>query len=635
MQRFSAFALLLGLLAASPVVAQPRLGETWYAYMNGEDRYGAEHVRVERLADGNYQYTSELRILVDPFGAQEQEITGRTIVVVTPDFGLVSFVTVSRQMSGESSSEAEMRGSELVIRDGGGAASRFVFGDDETVIVGHALVDWLAQQPESRREVSVKVIDASTSAVAAVTLTREPANSWTLVPEGGLGTTQLTLDGERCLVESVSRVPALHIRRCTEAEAKDIDYHRMTGSSVLSFPIGADIPSAERLRALTVRLDWKNIPYAEFELEDSRQKVLSHREGTAGSSATVVVTAPSEITKSAALPVSDESLRPYLAETPFIKPEDSGIRAAARAIIGAETSSLAATRLISRWVFEYIDGALIAETLTGPQVLEGKRGKCTEYSTLFASLARSVGIPTRLALGERMVAGSWMGHMWNEVWVGRWIPVDASVDEVGGSFALLKFIHSDSVEGTQSLRWKLTESLAITIEDFEVAPLELTERVKTGIDGIVYANADYACRIRAPQSGWVLADRSAPGSPTIRFGVPGHDDVEIHFVAFDLPPGASPEAIIQARFATFQPHYEPFEIHRNEPCEVSGASGHRSSFGGPAKADPSRTYRVTEFVWRTEHFGYLLNLVAAEEDHDKLLPELERLVSSFESLAGE
>ena len=49
-----------------------------------------------------------------------------------------------------------------------------------------------------------------------------------------------------------------------------------------------------------------------------------------------------------------------------------------------------------------------------------------------------------------MLAGQWMGHMWNEVFVGRWVTVDTGYNEIGESQLLLKFIHSDTVGGTQS-----------------------------------------------------------------------------------------------------------------------------------------------------------------------------------------
>ena len=258
---------------------------------------------------------------------------------------------------------------------------------------------------------------------------------------------------------------------------------------------------------------------------------------------------------------------------------------------------------LSAWTNGYIESAMIAETLSGPEVLACKKGKCSEYSTLFASLARAVGIPARIVLGERMVAGQWMGHMWNEAYVGRWIPVDASANEVGRSFTLLKFVHSDTVGGTQLVRWKLTESLDISVAEFELSPSTLTEKYVTGISDRVYTNADFACRLTGPVETWVLEDLSKPGVVTVRFKVPGEDEVLIHFVAFPAPGGIDPEAVIGARITMFRAGYDDFKVTMKAPTEVSGIKAHRSRFGGVAKRDPSRTYRISEVVWTKGSFG--------------------------------
>ena len=66
--------------------------------------------------------------------------------------------------------------------------------------------------------------------------------------------------------------------------------------------------------------------------------------------------------------------------------------------------------------------------------------------------------------------------MWNEVFVeegqsnrgaeqrtDRWIAVDATAQEVGFAPALLRPTHGASVDGTQAVRWGLTDSLELSI----------------------------------------------------------------------------------------------------------------------------------------------------------------------------
>lgn len=57
-----------------------------------------------------------------------------------------------------------------------------------------------------------------------------------------------------------------------------------------------------------------------------------------------------------------------------------------------------------------------------------KNGICYDYSALFAAMARSVGIPTKLVKGYSTNTGD-VYHAWNEVFInGTWKTVDTTVD---------------------------------------------------------------------------------------------------------------------------------------------------------------------------------------------------------------
>jgi hypothetical protein len=322
----------------------------------------------------------------------------------------------------------------------------------------------------------------------------------------------------------------------------------------------------------------------------------------------------------------------WLGETDFIKPHDAEIQRIAREVVGDERDALAAARKLSEWVFGYVETQMIAETLSGPDVLKRKVGKCSEYTTLFASLARAAGIPTRVALGERIAAGSWMGHMWNEVYVGSWIPVDASANEVGGGCALLKFIHSDSVMGTQALRWALTESLDLAVEAFERQPVALADEYTTGVAGSVYTNAEYACRLTCPHEGWQLKTRDKAGAAIVRLEIPERDEVQVHFVAFALPAGMTPEALIAPRKSVFENNYAEFEMRAEERREIAGRPGRMMSFDRAPLESETEPMRTTEFVWICGTNGYLLNIIAPVAGHDEFIGAVEALLGEFEAL---
>ncbi|MBC8081194.1 MAG: transglutaminase domain-containing protein [Gorillibacterium sp.] len=61
------------------------------------------------------------------------------------------------------------------------------------------------------------------------------------------------------------------------------------------------------------------------------------------------------------------------------------------------------------------------------QVLTTKKGICYDYSSLYASMLRSVGIPAKLVMGNSSYVEEY--HAWNEVFLnGKWITVDTTVD---------------------------------------------------------------------------------------------------------------------------------------------------------------------------------------------------------------
>lgn len=637
--RSRTFASIALLVVSAAARGAPLERDVWYAFVDGAQRYGYEHVRVLELPDGNFSYLSESRILIDLFGVQRQEITGRGEYVVSPSLRPISLEFVSTRMSGTMRATGRMQGDELTVtvtRAGIETTNTFRVRSSKPLIPFVCLDDWLASLPAETERATVRLLGEENWQIQTAVVTRERRNAtgtaWQVDIDDGQMQGTIVSDVDGIVRERVFEIPKLHVTRCTAEEAQDIDYRTLDGRYLLTFPLDKFISAPHRLTSLTVRLNWGDIPLDEFELQDDRQKLLEQSEKDGRFTAVVKITPATAITQPARYPITGDEHRPFLAETQYIKPHDEDIIAAARQAVKGTENALEAVRALSAWVQGYIEAGMIAETLSGPEVLACKKGKCSEFSTLFASLSRSIGIPTRIVLGERMVAGQWVGHMWNEAYVGRWITVDAGANEVGESFSLLKFIHSDTVNGTQPLRWKLTTTLNISITEFELSPSGLAGQYETGIDGNVYTNADYACRLPSPVATWEIEDKSKPGVVTVRFRIPGADDVLIHFVAFAVPPDTPPKSTIDARLSFFRSRYKQFKVIKNEPCIVQGAAGHTLRFARVSADDPANKYLTTEVVWVRGSFGYLLNLIAPESGHAKYLPEFEKLLAAVEHL---
>jgi transglutaminase-like putative cysteine protease len=450
--------------------------------------------------------------------------------------------------------------------------------------------------------------------------------------------TTLRLDADGIMIEQSVTTPPLRITRASREQALAIDYRVMPDRELLVFPFDRELPPAGRLERIDVKLTWQDIPPAEFQLEDARQRLLSLEEVDGSCAAIVRLGRAAGSASDATRPLPRERFAATLAAEDFILPEDARIVATAAEIVGAETSARAAAQRICQWVSDYIRPEMIAETLSGPQVLERRVGKCSEYTTLFASLARAAGIPTRVVLGQRRFAGAkgdtWGGHMWNEVFVGEWIPVDASANEVGGSLDLLKFIHSDTVAGTQPLRWKLTRSLGVSIADVELRPVAAAAAA-TGLQGTTYTSAEYGFRVDLPDATWSVQETPAAGAFVLRLRPPDPDlgdSAMFHVTAFALPKGVAPKVILDARLTQQRKALQDVEVLRDEDAGVQGVASHRLTFGGVPKSKNSVPLRVSEVLLHHGETGVLVNLIANVELHEKYLAVLDRIVATVSFL---
>jgi len=634
-------------VAAEP--GAPR--DTWYVFKDGKVVWGTQHVRVESLPEGRRAFTIRTRMLTELFGTK-QETTLRTELVIGPDLAPVSLKTDAAQLSGTSRIEGQVTDGGFVVTakaDDQVSTSTYAFNDELGLIADAALETWLHRLPSTTTKSRVRLLAHSSGSVSEVDVElverNEHGSVWRIRSEGAPAPITMRLDAEGAVTEQVHRFPPMRISRHPDASEIALEHRRFPDREVLVFPVGRELPPLRRISELAVQLEWKAIEPKSFNLEDSRQSVRSLVTDEQGRTTAVVLVRRAAGTQTdCSIPVEGTEFARFLGDSDFIKPQDAEIVRTAKEIGAGVHSARAAAEAICTWVAKFIEPAMVAETLSGPEVLRRRVGKCTEYSTLFASLARSAGIPTRIVLGQRLFPGGngmqWGGHMWNEVWVGEWIPVDASAGEFGGSPALLKFVHSDSVMGTQDIRWRLTESLAVAVLEVMEMPASAdaadAPAVADGLHDGVWTNEARGIRFRLPDDSWRVEEQSAPGTLLLRLR-PGEDkdpgaSAMIHFTSFDLQQGVPPRMISQARINGNRASLESLEVQRDEETTVAGVPAHRTSFRGVPKGAPP--LMVTELIWSMDGTGCLLNLIASEPLHEQWLPSLERIAASFEFLPG-
>jgi hypothetical protein len=621
----------------SPAPGAPRERDTWHIFTTPDGtRYGWVHTQVVRLPDGNYRMTRESRQQWDVSPHGKDDIEERATYVVTPAYRPLSIDVEGTQAAGVTRATGRPRGERFEVKmEIAGVARCVTFHRADQILPLPFLDDWLADRPGAFERGEVTLLDGDSCEIRPTWVRRlgttDPGSAWSvdLGPEGG--ELRVVLDADGLLRQSSSEAGFVVLRRGSAEEARDLSHRKTDDRYALYFPADG-LGDPNRLTSLTVELRWTGIDIGQFRLTGDGQSVVEHGGEGGHSRAVVRLDVPQPVAETVRLPVGGAEFAPYLGESRYIKPRDPRIVAVAREVVGDRTDALEAVRALSVWVCGNVTPAGVATVLTGPEVLACRKGVCKEYATLFASLARAVGIPTRVALGVRLCSGFWGGHMWNEVYVGRWITVDAGYNEVGTSTVNLKLIDHESVEGTGPLHTAVRPSLEVKVLEHRAKPTPRAGRFWTGITGVTYTNAELGCRLTAPGPDWSLKDKTDKdqADAMISFEASGKGDVHLHFVAFSLPGQIETKTLLRARLTHYKSIRKAFEVLTEDTYPVKGLPGNRLSVRYTSAKGQVR--RGLDVIWRTESSCYLLTLDATEADFGAAEPGFSALLKSFENL---
>ncbi|MDH5385918.1 MAG: transglutaminase domain-containing protein [Candidatus Aminicenantes bacterium] len=136
-------------------------------------------------------------------------------------------------------------------------------------------------------------------------------------------------------------------------------------------------------------------------------------------------------------PVEDENFQDYLVTTSFCQSNDPEIVETAQEIVGEEQNAWKAAKKIALWVSREMTPNYDVGFATASEILKNREGDCSEHTVIAVALCRAVGIPARAAVGIMYANGIFAYHMWPEVYVGRWIGLDAkwmAVDAETGEY---------------------------------------------------------------------------------------------------------------------------------------------------------------------------------------------------------
>lgn len=130
----------------------------------------------------------------------------------------------------------------------------------------------------------------------------------------------------------------------------------------------------------------------------------------------------------------DPEAREALKPTQYVQSDDVQIRAVAAKVVRDKDDGAKAAEALARWVHGNV---LLKDLSVGyasaSEVMQQRRGDCSEHSVLLTAMCRAVGIPARTVSGmvyadsflnRKQVLG---GHQWTQVYLdGQWIDIDGS-----------------------------------------------------------------------------------------------------------------------------------------------------------------------------------------------------------------
>ncbi|MGB9736505.1 MAG: transglutaminase-like domain-containing protein [bacterium] len=102
----------------------------------------------------------------------------------------------------------------------------------------------------------------------------------------------------------------------------------------------------------------------------------------------------------------------------------------AKEIIHGETDAKKAVELLNNWVYTHVKDAFTVALPRSVDLLQNPQGDCKAHTILFTALARSIGIPTKMAMGVVLMPdGYFYYHAWPIVYLNEWVPVDPTLGE--------------------------------------------------------------------------------------------------------------------------------------------------------------------------------------------------------------
>jgi transglutaminase-like putative cysteine protease len=199
--------------------------------------------------------------------------------------------------------------------------------------------------------------------------------------------------------------------------------------------VPSSIPIKDPRGVSLLRVKLKRIPLFKYEMNDGRQKLIGKT--------LQVAREEWPNSPSLSLPPNGKEVKEFLRPSTLIQSDHSLIQRKAEEIVGPRRGTVEAIRVMSEWVYRHIEKKPTLSLPSALEVLESGVGDCNEHAILLVALLRSLGIPSRPCVGVVYFRDAFYYHAWVEVWIGRWVAVDPSLNQLPADATHIKFVHGD------------------------------------------------------------------------------------------------------------------------------------------------------------------------------------------------
>lgn len=205
------------------------------------------------------------------------------------------------------------------------------------------------------------------------------------------------------------------------------DFAMLSRGSNITFatlePVGIPITNQNRLSSLVLKVRSKAPGPIEFIRDDIKTVEQKVEQKSAQELVLTIAARRSNPEKAIELPVKDAEFAQYLKATTEFAADNEDVKKKAKEIAGTDRDAWNVARKLAGWTFKNLEWKYVANA-DAAQTLATREADCSEFSSLFVAMARSLGLPARMVTGLAYSGNSFGGHAWVEVWIGKWMELD-------------------------------------------------------------------------------------------------------------------------------------------------------------------------------------------------------------------